>query len=1796
MTSSHSAIRYSRFLGIVAILLALVAWQVGDTRAALNLNGALQFDGVDDHVTFGNPAELRLATFTLEVWFNWTGGGNTAFTGGGGIYAIPLVTKGHAEAADGTPYDINYFLGIEDGKLAADFEEGATGTTPGLNHPVRGTTTITTNTWHHAAATYDGTTWNLYLDGALEQTLVVGQPPRDDSFQRAGLGASVDSTGYTHGSAFEGLLDEARIWDYARNQTEIQATKDVEITVPTAGLVGCWNLNEGTGTTAGDSSGNGLAGTLMNGPVWITPDAVAPAAPTGLTAAPGNALITLSWDAHPEADVAGYNLYGSTTSPVSTVGTPLNGSNLIRTTSYTDAPLVNGTTYYYALTATDWSDNVSAATGEVSAAPDASAGAALAFDGVDDYVTFGVAPELAVTEFTVEVWFKKTGPGVSTSTSNSTGIPEILPLVSKGRYQNDTAVNNVNFFLGIDVPTGTLAADFEDTINGTNHPLYANTVVTDNVWHHAAVTYEGGTWRMYLDGVLDAEQTLSESFTPSFMSIQHAGLATGMNSLGVAEGFFEGILDEARIWDYARSLEEIQAAMPYEVPFPFAGLLGRWGLNEGSGLTAADSSGQDVHGTLTNGPMWVAGHPFAPDTTAPDAPQGLNATPGEEAVSLTWTANAEPDVAGYNVYRDGGKVNSLPVTATSYTDTGLTNGQTYTYTVTAVDFGALESGPSSEATATPVNVTPGAPTGVNAGAGNGFVIVTWAANPEPDIAGYNVYRDSVKVNGALVTDLVYVDNGLTNGVLYSYTVTAVDTTPLESAPSAPAEATPVFANTALGLASNTYVDFGDPSKLGLAQFTLELWFKREGPGVADDTGVGGFVGIPLLTKGAGLLSEGSDFDINFYLGIRTSDNVLGADFEEGATGTQPGQNHPVFGVTPIPADGTWHHAAATYDADTWKLYLDGNLEATLVVGEPVRNDSIWRAALGTSLREDGITATGFFDGTVDEARIWSRPLSQAEILSNLNSPLTSGTDLVARWGFDDGIGDAVSDAVTAPANGTIVGGGHTWVAGAPFNLPINHPPSAPVLVGPADGATGVALPPALEVTVSDPDADALTVTYYGRLAGPTDTDFTVLALPGTPYYTNEASGGTAAMFTAQTQWAVDNQASANVAFVTHLGDVTDFNTDAEWQNADTSMSVLETVSGLPEGIPYGIVLGNWDDYPDTTFYNTYFGATRFAGRTYYGGAYGSDNDNHFELFSAGGLDFVIIHLEWADPQPTEVLDWADSVLKSYSSRRGIVVSHFVATATTPAVFGSQGQDIYDALKDNPNFFLLLGGHRSEAGRRTDTDAGHPIHTVVSSYDTRDNGGNGWMRIMEFSPSSNQIRVKTYSPVLDQFDLGSEHQFTLPYDMGGTSFAVIGTQTGVASGGTASFDWTGLSGGTYEWYVTVSDGSQTTTSPTWSFSTTAAPQTTLTVTPPSNGTITGPGINCGDGGSDCTEMYDSGTPVSLSATPAGGYEFLAWTGDCTGSTCDLTMDVDHTVGATFGVASSVGVSVDDVSLTEGDCGTSNMTFTVSLSSPSLSTVTVTYQTQDGTATQGEDYTLTSGMLTFDPGVTTQPINVPIIGETAFEGDETFTVQLTLATNATLVDDSGTGTILNDDIDPATGLEPVVWVKRAGVVACGPGLTKTTYEAWGNAGASSNRQIDGDGYVEFTVPADPGYAIFGLSSEDVDRSFADIDFAFYTYPGSGELMLFESGVYVSSLGPYSAGQKLRISLSSGTIAYSIDGAPLYTSSQTPSFTARGRHLPVLHRGQRATPLSAAPSATSPRSRLNPWRGPTARASPP
>ena len=119
------------------------------------------------------------------------------------------------------------------------------------------------------------------------------------------------------------------------------------------------------------------------------------------------------------------------------------------------------------------------------------------------------------------------------------------------------------------------------------------------------------------------------------------------------------------------------------------------------------------------------------------------------------------------------------------------------------------------------------------------------------------------------------------------------------------------------------------------------------------------------------------------------------------------------------------------------------------------------------------------------------------------------------------------------------------------------------------------------------------------------------------------------------------------------------------------------------------------------------------------------------------------------------------------------------------------------------------------------------------------------------------------------------------------------------------------------------------------------------------------------------------------------------------------------GSSSSAASLPTLSINDVAMPEGNTGNTDFVFTVTLSEASTKSVKVNYETVNGTATLGSDFNPSQGSLSFDPGVTSLTITVVVRGDTVYEPDETFFVNLSNPRFATIADGQGVGTIQNDD---------------------------------------------------------------------------------------------------------------------------------------------------------------------------------------
>ncbi len=137
----------------------------------------------------------------------------------------------------------------------------------------------------------------------------------------------------------------------------------------------------------------------------------------------------------------------------------------------------------------------------------------------------------------------------------------------------------------------------------------------------------------------------------------------------------------------------------------------------------------------------------------------------------------------------------------------------------------------------------------------------------------------------------------------------------------------------------------------------------------------------------------------------------------------------------------------------------------------------------------------------------------------------------------------------------------------------------------------------------------------------------------------------------------------------------------------------------------------------------------------------------------------------------------------------------------------------------------------------------------------------------------------------------------------------------------------------------------------------------------------------------------------------------------------TIADDQALGTIVNDDAAPSFSVDDVSKAEGNGGTTEFTFTVTKTGATELSSRVNFETANGTATQPVDYGAPGGTLLFAPGETSKTITVPVNGDTTFEANETFFVNLSNAVDATIGDDQGLGTIVNDDAAPTLSVDDV-----------------------------------------------------------------------------------------------------------------------------------------------------------------------------
>ena len=250
-------------------------------------------------------------------------------------------------------------------------------------------------------------------------------------------------------------------------------------------------------------------------------------------------------------------------------------------------------------------------------------------------------------------------------------------------------------------------------------------------------------------------------------------------------------------------------------------------------------------------------------------------------------------------------------------------------------------------------------------------------------------------------------------------------------------------------------------------------------------------------------------------------------------------------------------------------------------------------------------------------------------------------------------------------------------------------------------------------------------------------------------------------------------------------------------------------------VPYSAVPGDHDYFPeeyrdgDTTYYRQFFGVERYADYDWYGGTSPSGL-SHYQRFTGGGQAFIQIGLEFEAPGPASgpdsTLGWAKAVLEANPDTPTILSMHkYLVDSSerrskeseqeacylpgsgvgdepcrdkegTLDPYASSGEEIFETLvAPYPQVFMVLSAHyyRSEDDpgeyhQVSLNEAGSEVYEMLADYQLYDNGGDGWLRLVEFQPGegeagTDRIQVRTYSPTRGEFQPGSGSNFSFDLD-------------------------------------------------------------------------------------------------------------------------------------------------------------------------------------------------------------------------------------------------------------------------------------------------------------------------------------------------------------------------------------------------------------------------------------------------
>lgn len=882
------------------------------------LQSVASFDGSNDYIEVPYKKELNPAQFTLSCW--------AKVEGGQGQWRSPVTCR----TAKGSSALGGYLL------YAGNNNKWQFWTGNGGWVGLHGADVVL-NTWTHVAATYDGSTMKLYINGQLSGTPVPSKILINTQYPlRIGAGITEGNPGFF----FNGKITEVRLWDRARSPEEIQASMHQRLRGDEEGLVAYWPLNQESGTSAEDQTGKGNPGTLQ-GSTWTQEslDCIQPSA---------------------------------------------------------------------------------------AETEQASEQSVLMFDGQDDYIptTLDAQPS-ALPNTTWEAWVKPT---------RNINHWDMILSTDDGGWDRFVGVNGGQFR----VSHGKEAWN----------PVKAEI----NQWQHIAVVYSADKQiKFYKNGteyIYSGQSSIGSTKLPF-----HIG-----RSAGIGDQYFQGFITEVRVWDSARTAEEIQNNMNRRLTGNEPGLVGYWPLSEGQGTTGADQSNHG-YDSIINGARWeTSSLELSPASAVEPAPAEPSEAPSTETTILTFDgvddyveipANAtldvidnftieawiKPEVLGKRIIDKNIGGQSEGFTFDTYPQnlrfinkgiafTSRTPLKTGTWQHVAVTFKHEANGAklyingAVDNTATPSRVGTVTKLPVRLGSqadalGNLF------KGEMAEVRIWNRVRSPEEIQASMNQRLAGDEEGL---IGYWPLNEGTGTTAEDNTGNCNAGMIHggTWATSALSLSTLPETSSARVEDVSLTSPAKES--SRSSDLMFD--GVDDYVQMPSSEWEAPAFSvelwaKASQKQANYASVISTSDNPS----QKGSFQIDTMGGYYRFCHTDIQArigkvNQDWQHLAVTYDGSMVKTYLNGEEQYSKAIDSMstlFRNYQLGRNRNGDK----------YFAGELTDIRIWNRALTPEEIQGNMGSRLIGNeTGLVAYWPLDEGTGEALADKTGHTRPGTIYGA--TW--------------------------------------------------------------------------------------------------------------------------------------------------------------------------------------------------------------------------------------------------------------------------------------------------------------------------------------------------------------------------------------------------------------------------------------------------------------------------------------------------------------------------------------------------------------------------------------------------------------------------------------------------------------------------------------------------------------------------------------------------------------------------------------------------